>query len=193
MALTVALLGGVVVSTDAQVLDADAVAADRLPDGSRNAGWHFGIGVGTLSWGRSSVCRCAPPSLDVSVGLETELGWGLEYKPTLTATTEDLIDHALNAYYYPRLGRHGRAVGLYAGGGVLSVTRSRWTSSRGYSTSVGVRARAPLGKRERTRVFLDLGLASFRQRLASEEEWRIVNVTREQVHRGLRIRVGVVW
>ena len=164
------------------------------PVASSPAGaWHFGIGLGSIAYGSTSVCECSSFSLDVAAGYESARGSGLEYQVALTQTTRELIDQRVNLFFYPRLGRLGRGVGVYAGGGVVTQLNGGITRGRGYAYGYGVRARAPLGGRGRTRVFADVGVSTARERLEFDEAWIGNDLTRRQVHSGLRVRVGVVW
>ncbi len=165
-------------------------APDRA---TRDAGWHFGVGFGTVAWGSTSVCACAAVSLDVAVAYEHTDGFGLEYKPTLTNTVSTVVDQAVNVLYYPRIGTIGRPFGVYGGAGVVMPLEGFAGQRTGGSYGYGVRARAALGKRGRTRVFGDVGVVTFRQRFAIDQSWRDIVIRQRQIHSGLRVRVGVVW
>lgn len=160
---------------------------------SRDAGWHFGVGFGTVGWGRTSTCACNAVTLDVAVAYENNQGVGVEYKPTLTNTTSGLVEQALGVYYYPRFGGRARAVGVYGGAGLLMPLRDLDSERTGSSYAYGVRARAALGKRRRTRVYGDIGVVTFRQRFDIENWWGDFVIEQRQRHSGLRFRVGVTW
>ncbi len=170
-------------------------SGELVATSSRNAGWHFALGFGTVSWGSESVCNCSAVSLDAAAAYETSRGLGIEYKPTLTNTSSTVIEQALNVYLYPELGKLGAPFGLYIGAGQVlplqdgNFERERTGSSYGY----GLRARAPLGGRGKTQVFGDIGVVTFRQRFTFLNGFRAPEVEQRQVHSGLRIRIGVVW
>ena len=168
----------------------EAPAQDSLPPRGL---WHFGVGFGSVAYGRNSVCACSSFTVDVAVGYEASRGFGAEYQLALTTTTGPLVDQRLNAFYYPRLGRLGRAFGAYAGGGLLREVDGGRGEAWGYAYGYGIRARAPLGGRGRTWVFADVGVSTARERLEFAPGWTGIEVVQRHVHSGLRVRIGVTW
>ncbi len=193
VALSIWSLGAVRCQVGSAATPAGGYPADG-PDAYRDAGWHFGIGFGTLAWGQASRCACAAVSLDVAVAYESRAGIGVEYKPTLTNTTAGVVEQSVNLVYFPQLTPGlGAPFGIYAGAGLLLPLNDFSGQETGSSYGYGLRARAALGRRGRTRVFGDIGVAVFRQGYEFQQDWRDFTFRERQVHSGPRVRVGVVW
>lgn len=167
-----------------------------LPEPSVPAGaWYFGVGFGSIAYGDESECGCSAATVDVSGAFEGPRGTGFEYQLAFTQTTAPLLDHRINLFHYPELGKLGRAFGVYAGGGLVRQVNAGDAMSRGYVYGYGIRARAPLGGRGRTRIFADVGVSTARERFEFDRGWwgATESAVQRHVHSGLRVRLGVVW
>ena len=158
------------------------------------AGWHFGLGLGSVSWGDASPCGCGTPRIDVAVAYESDGGLLVEYQLGIQESTNTHLGHALVGGVFPRWLGAQRPIGVFVSGGAVNDIDGFGRRQVGsFEYGYGLRARAPLGRRQNTRVFGELGVVTLRQTFSEDIDWRRITLEERQVHSGVRVRLGVVW